>query len=357
MKKSKGHSSIDRRDFMKTSAAVAVGGTALLGAATANAAEGSDKKKTSKDGLDYRNHRPDKMAYRKLGRTNFMCSRLVFGCGAALAGGRAVHLLEHAFEAGVNHYDVGYNAYYRGSEKHLAPFVKAHRDEVWVTSKAPARTALAGTSAKELTVEEGKTAAKIWTNNLEESLANLQLDYVDAYYLMAVDNPAVMRSEEIYGAFTKAKEAGKVGHFGFSSHKRAQENLQAAIDTGWHDLAMIAITPGGWYDWDSKSLLEGTSTLTAIRPMLNEAREAGIGLICMKAARYIAPKSALGQNLPTAFDEHYDKKLLAANMTPFQRSYSYVLENGMDVINSDMQNFKHFEENVVAAQTSGKYFA
>jgi hypothetical protein len=29
-----------------------------------------------------------------------------------------------------------------------------------------------------------------------------------------------------------------------------------------------------------------------------------------------------------------------------------VLEHGLDVVNADMQNFKHLEENIVAAATS-----
>lgn len=340
---------LDRRGFLKTSAVAAAGAGALM-SATGQAEETRTGSFVTDEGLDYRNHRPDRMPYRKLGRTNFMCSRLVFGCGAALAGGRAVHLLEHAYEAGINHYDVGYDAYYRGSEKHLAPFVKKYRDDVWVTSKAPARLTLASEVGEELTVEQGKIAAKIWTQNLEDSLKNLQMDYVDAYYLMAVDNPAVMRSEEIYGAFENARDAGKVKHFGFSSHKRADENLEAAIDTGWYDLAMIAITPGGWYDWDSKQLLEGTKTMTQLRPLLTKAQESGIGLVCMKAARYIAPATALGKNVPDAFDKYYSKAMMDAGLTPFQRTYIYVLQNGMDVANADMQNIKHFEDNVAAVQ-------
>ena len=67
-----------------------------------------------------------------------MSSRLVFGCGAALMGGKAVRLLQRAFEAGINHFDVGSDIYYKGSERYLAPFLKDHRDQVWVVSKAPA---------------------------------------------------------------------------------------------------------------------------------------------------------------------------------------------------------------------------
>ena len=83
--------------------------TALATAATAAAATGSSKKIYA-DGLDHRNERPDKMQYRKLGKTNFMGSSLTFGCGAALVGGRATRLLERAYEQGVNHFDVGHNS-------------------------------------------------------------------------------------------------------------------------------------------------------------------------------------------------------------------------------------------------------
>ena len=37
--------------------------------------------------------------------------------------------------------------------------------------------------------------------------------------------------------------------------------------------------------------------------------------------------------------------------------YAYLLENGMDVVNSDMQNLKHLEENAVAARDAHTYFA
>jgi len=60
------------------------------------------------------------MTYRKLGRTGFLSGRLVFGCGAALVGGRAVRLLHRSFEAGINHFDVGSDIYCKGSERNQA---------------------------------------------------------------------------------------------------------------------------------------------------------------------------------------------------------------------------------------------
>ena len=78
----------------------------------------------------------------------------------------------------------------------------------------------------------------------------------------------------------------------------------------------------------------------------------------MTAGRFLAPARAGGKNDNiAAFDHHYNEKLRDAPLSPFQRSYAYVLEHGLDVVNADMQNFNHFEENALAARTSHEYFA
>ena len=88
------------------------------------------------------------------------------------------------------------------------------------------------------------------------------------------------------------------------------------------------------------------------------AREAGIALVGMKAARYLAGSNwfGIGSN-ETVYDEYYDETVMRANLTPFQRSYAYVLEHGMDAVNADIQNFLHLQENFQAAATSGQLFA
>ena len=233
--------------------------TALATVATVAAAT-STAYAQAPDGLDRRNERPDRMQYRVLGRTNFNCSALTFGCGAALMQGKATRLLERAYEQGVNHFDVGTTVYYKGSEKELAGFLKKHGDDVWVTSKAFARSSMGLSEDLTYTAETAKEDAKYWTSLLEGSLSDLGQEHVDAYYLMGIGNPEAVKSDELHSAFLKAKAAGKVDHFGISTHKRASACLKAAIECGWHSLAMIAITPGGWYDWDSKALLEGTAS-------------------------------------------------------------------------------------------------
>ena len=341
-------SAFDRRTFMKTSA-VAVAGTAM---AAAGPAAGNDA-----GGLIHRNERPDRMTYRQLGKTNFMSSRLVFGCGAALSGGKALNLLEHAYEAGVNHYDVGSNAYYKGAENNLAPFMKKYRDQIWVTSKAPVRLSAAVKENEPMPLEVAKDAAKLWTTLLDKSLQDLDTDHIDAYYIMMVNLPQLVRAEPMRDAFMAAKEAGKVSHFGISTHQRAEECLAAAAETGWYSQAMVAITPAGWYDLTKWGPRPDGQSLKQLQPALDKAREAGIGIIGMKAAQYLASRAPEGENRLAAFDNFYPVKLAESSLSPFQRSYAYCLEHGVDVMNSDMQNVKHFEENVLAARTAQSYFA
>jgi aryl-alcohol dehydrogenase-like predicted oxidoreductase len=177
---------------------------------------------------------------------------------------------------------------------------------------------------------------------------------VDAYYQMAANNTALVGSEEMYRAFEQARDAGKVRFYGLSTHQNAEAVLETAMASGWYDLAMIAVTPGGWYDWEGKNILEGSPPLTELRPLLDRARKAGIGLIGMKAVRYFS-SGFFGTSDHSAFDHHYPESLRAAKLSAFQRSYAYVLENGLDCVNADIQTYAQLRENHIAAATSSQY--
>ncbi|HEY5658817.1 MAG TPA: aldo/keto reductase [Myxococcota bacterium] len=337
-----------RRRFMQLLALLGVAGPALLRPRNLWAAASE-----AKDALGMGEAWPA-MAYRTLGRTGHRASRLVCGCGALLSAGRADRLLNAALEAGVNTFDVGTRRYYDDAEKNLAPFLKQHRDEVFLISKG--LFDLDADPDEILSPAQAKSAARTWLEMLDASLGELGVERVDAYYIMAAVNPSLVASEEMYEAFLRAKQAGKVRFFGLSTHKNAQKVLQAAIDTGWYDLAMLGVTPAGWYDWDSWGVLENTPDLVALQPLLARAREAGIGLVGMKAGRVLAGRKWYGLGNRKAFDRFYPEKLLKADLSAFQRSYAYVLEHGLDVVNADMQSHPHLKENFVAAATSSRYF-
>ncbi len=342
------HDATTRRRFLGYLAAAGVGAQTLLRSGDAWAAV--DAARDEADGESW-----PEMRYRRLGRTGFEASRLVFGCGAALSRGRKDALLERAFESGVNVFDVGFRPYYRDAEKNLAPFLKKVRDRIFLISKA--MVPLDVEPDEVISVAQAKLGARGWGAALDESLRELEVDHVDAYYLMASNNPTVVGSDEVLGAFEAAKAAGKVSHLGLSTHQNAAKVLETAIESGAFSLATLAITPAGWYDWEDKGILSGSAPMKQLAPQLERAREAGIGLVGMKAGRYLAGRKFLGWGKADAFDEHYGEKLMASELSAFQRSYAFVLEHGLDAVNADMSTFAHLRENFAAAATSNRYLA
>jgi predicted aldo/keto reductase-like oxidoreductase len=338
----------DRRRFLQYLAMLGVGAQTLLRSGDVKAATAAARAAETFPPTP-------PMTYRKLGRTGHDASRLIFGCGAALSRQPNDPLLNAAFEAGINVFDVGFRGYYNDAEKNLGPFARKVRDQIFLISKA--YVPLDVEPDEEITLAQARSGAASWLELMDGSLRELGVDHVDAYYLMGSYNPSIVGSDEIQGAFQKARQAGKVRYLGLSTHQNAQAVLETAIRTGAYDLSMIAITPGGWYDWKDKNILEGSPPMKRLQPVLARARDAGIGLVGMKAGRFLAGRKFLGWGNPKAFDEFYDDKLLAAKLSPYQRSYAYVLEHGLDVVNADMQSFGHLHENIVAAATSPQYFA
>jgi aryl-alcohol dehydrogenase-like predicted oxidoreductase len=338
-----------RRRFLQAIAMLGVGGQTLLQSRDVRAAVNAAREVAVASVDSW-----PEMPRRTLGRTGFEASRLVFGCGAALSRGRKDALLQTAYDAGVNVFDVGFRGYYRDAEKNLAPFLKRVRDRVFLISKSYAE--LEAEPGAEISVEQAQHAAKFWSAAIDDSLRELDVDHVDAYYLMASNNPALIRCDEILGAAAKAKQAGKLKYLGLSTHENAENVLAAAATTGQYDLATVAVTPAGWYDWADKRILPGSPPMSSLAAQLDRARASGMGLIGMKAGRYLAGRKFIGWGKATAFDEYYDEDLLKSGLSPYQRSYAYVLEHGLDCVNADMQQLTHLAENFAAAATSGKYF-
>jgi len=334
-----------RRRFLQALAVLGVGARTLLRSRNARAA------------TDTTHAAPvwPEMTYRPLGRTGWQASRLVFGCGAALSSQRRDSLLEAALEAGINVFDVGFRGYYRDAETNLSAFLKQHRERVFLISKAIPSPDVEPNQS--LSAQQRRAAAAAWVKQLDASLRELQVDQVDAYYLMASNNVDLVGSEEIQQTFEQAKQAGKVKHLGLSTHQNAERVLDTAVRTGAYSLAMIAITPAGWYDWADKAILAGSKPMVDLQPVLARARAAGVGLIGMKAGRYLAGRKFLGWGKPDAFDDYYSTDFLKAELSPYQRSYAFVLAHGLDAVNADMQSLEHLQENVAAAVGSSSYFA
>lgn len=333
-----------RRTFLRNSLLLGVGAPTLLRARSLFAQSNKIDESRIKEW--------PQMKYTTLGRTNFKASRLVYGCGAALSRKKNDQLLQIAFDAGINVFDVGTSRYYGSAERNLVDFLKKHREDVFLISKS----FLNASATEEPSLERAKTIAQQWRKDMEQSLTELNQEHIDAYYTMDAKNPLLVKNEEIYREFARAKQAGKVTYFGLSTHNRAADVLAAASETNWYHLAMVAITPAGWYDWNRKAVLTDSPPMKELKPVFDKAKKAGIALVGMKVARHLAPRIFGGQNAKALYESHYTEKLRQSEFSVFQKSYAYVLEHGMDVVNSDIQNFDILEENFRAAATSGEYF-
>ena len=333
-----------RRRFLRNSLLLGVGTSTLLRARSLFAQENKIDVNRVKEWPT--------MKYTILGRTNFKASRLVYGCGAALSRKKNDELLQVAFDAGINVFDVGTSRYYASAERNLAGFLQKHRDDVFLISKS----FLNASETEEPSLDRAKEIAKQWRNDMDQSLTELKQEHVDAYYTMDAKNPLLVKNEEIYKEFERAKQAGKVSYLGLSTHNRAAEILAAASETDWYHLAMVAITPAGWYDWNRKAVLADSPPMIELKAVFDKAKKTGIALVGMKAARHLAPRLFGGRDAKELYESHYPDKLRNSQFSVFQKSYAYVLEHGMDVVNSDIQNFDILAENYRAAATSHEYF-
>ena len=306
---------MNRRVFLGRAASLAAGGAVLGGLE----ALGQTSRPASEPALEWRNRQPT-MAYAKLGRTNFMVSRCVFGAAGLYGGGKGdLRLLETAIERGVNYIDTARG--YGQSESALAGILKKCRDKVWIVSKAVDM----GFPRNVLERGEDARAAKLYTDQLEVSLKQLGVETIDCYMIQGVAHDWIVKMDSLYDAFTKARKAGKVRYFGLATHTNVQEVCELAAETGRYDVVQLAVHP---------------TSLEELAPAIKKMRTAGIGVISMKTA------GPIGKN-PKVFDRWYDPTLTGRKLSPFQRAYVYMLTRGhVDAFNSHMPTREILEENL-----------
>ena len=173
------------------------------------------------------NARIEQMQYRKFGKTGFATSVLGFGAmrlpmidKTTVDRDRAVPLLLHAYEQGVNYFDTG--KWYCGgdSERALGEAIKSmDRSRICVSTK----------------YAMGKPTASDLREKFEASLDTMNLDYVDYYHLWGISWKSFETELSIPGGpleeFIKLKDEGLVRHLSFSFHSKPGD-IPKLVDTG-----------------------------------------------------------------------------------------------------------------------------
>jgi aryl-alcohol dehydrogenase-like predicted oxidoreductase len=276
---------------------------------------------------EWRN-RQSEMAYRRLGRTNYMISEFICG-GNTISPTNNQHV-ELAIDMGLNYLDSA-PAYGRGrSEQGYQPVIAgSKRDRVFVATKVSLWDvnrnqvyqklfdSLDAAEQKKLKAEAraeiekrkadapdyvlnyfpaqiGELEAAALSNVMErrygrqidrrknyhdlirqsvdESLARLGTDHVDVLLCPhGANTPHELTAfPEIFEAFEKLKKAGKARHLGVSAHTDPGGILAAAVDAKVYSMAMIAFNICNHHYVDAA---------------LERARKAEVGVIAMKVAR------------------------------------------------------------------------
>lgn len=379
-----------RREFVTGSLALAAGAT--LGNVAVRANDATAPKTDSR--AEWRNRNPQ-MRYRRLGRTNFMISEMVCG-GDPIAPDNYRHV-EVAIDMGLNYLDTapayGHGASEEGYGKVIAGGV---RQKIFLTTKVdpmlPNRfqaylKVFEGLSEKEQSevlaqanesiqqrratlpnyighyfttqlrqqeqasicdVLEKRYASKIdrqqvYTStiieSLEGSLRRLGTDHVDLLLCPhGANTPAEAQIPEIFEAFHKLKQQGKVRFLGLSSHNDPAGVLKAAVDTGVYSMAMVA------YNIMNRHYVE---------PVIEYAFQKNFGVIAMKTSQAVYNPDRSTVPLPER--AAYLNNAVPGNMGLHQKAYTLALRNPhISAVISNLVNEQQVRENIVVAQIGGK---
>lgn len=201
------------------------------------------------------------MNTRSLGQQGLRVSTLGYGCmGISTAYGPSnekdgIKTIQHAYELGINFFDTA-ELYGNGhNEQVLGKAVTGFRDQVTLATKF----------GFDMTVDRMKFQLNSHPDNIrkvaENSLRNLQTDYIDVFY-QHIPDPNVP-IEEVAGAVGELIQQGKVKYFGLSN--AGTETIRRA-----HAVTPVSVLQSE-YSIFERELEE--------RKILEVLKELGIGLV------------------------------------------------------------------------------
>ncbi len=228
-------SQFNRRFFLKTSVA-GVAGFSLTAS-------------TSKASVPLTFDQDDNILTRTLGNTGIRVPVLSMGVG----GCDSPAVVRAALKSGITHFDTAHVYQGGNSEKMLGSIFREYpRESFTVATK----------------VKQTQTREE-FLRIFDESLARLQLDYVDILYLHSIKNRNEALDPGIMAILSEIKNSGRARHIGLSTHSNEPEVIQAAIDSDFYEVVLVA------YNFKQDHAEE-------VRQKIRLAGEKGIGIVAMK---------------------------------------------------------------------------
>jgi predicted aldo/keto reductase-like oxidoreductase len=222
-----------RREFL--SAGLSAGlALPVLGAASAMAQQPSGKPAAS----------PVKLDYRTLGRTGIKVTTVGMGC--MITSDPSV--VARAADLGINYFDTARGYQQGNNERMVATALGARRKQVVIATKSGAR------NKEEL------------QKHLEESLRELNTDYIDIWLLHGRNSPEEIPDDQIE-VQQLAKKQGKVRFTGVSTHNGQLQILPWMAKKGVFDVVLTS------YNFTMDAAMDQA---------IESVAKAGIGVVAMK---------------------------------------------------------------------------
>jgi aryl-alcohol dehydrogenase-like predicted oxidoreductase len=223
--------------------------------------------------LEYRNHRPDLMSYRRLGKTNLMVSTLALGGASNYGNGGPgatsdpsayQAMMQRLLDLGINHFDTSPqkgSESYDTEDKFAFLCTPQNREKVFISTKVDS------------------VAPSELKQSVDESLAFMQTDTIDILY---IHNSIGVTGQGDYSGMLGALDAmdqlkadGKIRFSGVSSHSVSVLSGLLNQYADRVDVILSFYTPTDNWAW-------ATDPLADWEPVYQLAREKDIGVVAMK---------------------------------------------------------------------------
>lgn len=284
-----------------------------------------------------------KIAGRDIEAIGLGCMNLSHAYGQPPGKDEAIALLHRAFDLGVRHFDTAALYGFGANEKLVGEAMSERRQNIFLASKCGMR----GVDGKR--VIDGRPEALVQT--LEQSLQNLNTDFIDLYYLHRWDKSVPI--EDSVGALARMVEQGKIGAIGLSEVSANTLRQAAAI----HPIAAVQTEYSLWTRNAEIAVLEAcrelNTTFVAFSPLargfLSDAVAAPENLaekdIRRGMPRFQPPNFGANQTLLSQFIALAKQ----AGCTPAQLALSWLLQQGEHIVAiPGTRSIAHLSENISA---------
>ncbi len=267
------------------------------------------------------------MRYRTMPHKEDKLSILGFGCmrfpttpEQKIDEEKALQMLRHAYQNGVNYFDTAWPYHGGESELLLGKFIReCDRSKLRIATKLPSWL-----------IQKPEDLESY----LDQQLEHLQTDYIDYYLLHSMNTGFLtnLLANDVFTFLDKMKKKGKIRHAGFSFHDKYPV-FKKVVDVYQWDFCQIQLN---FFDTAYQAGLRG----------LKYAASKGMGVIVMEPLR----GGKLVNQLPSEVEALWDKS--DSIRTPVDRALRWVWNlPEVTLLLSGMTTIEQLLENLMIADT------